>query len=379
MMVSGYSLLMAVVWFTVVIIVLNLLFRKYPTLAHRGVGIFLFCVFIGLFRLFVPIETSLTAVIPSTVVFPAIKQALDTQFTVVGANYSLGTYLLIIWGIGSVISAMRLAVYMFQDYCTVKKLLKKSVPNKKVEQSFQVALPHSKCTMVVSKNVPTPMALGYFHSYILIPQQMIDLPEKELYYVFLHEWQHIKNYDVWIKLFFRFLCCLLWWNPAIYLLERNLEQILELRVDISITKELPQAEKKYYLQTILDVLQALTEPKKDTIHASSLYIGVEEDFELRQRFMTVIQYRKPSRLLLVGTCAAMVGCLVLSYSVVLQPEEYPEGKSAAEVFEAPQEGTYIIRRKDGVYVIVVDGTVLHGVTPEMMEHRPFSEFEIIYE
>ena len=55
--------------------------------------------------------------------------------------------------------------------------------------------------------------------------------DQELYCALLHELFHFYHRDAWIKLLVQLLCSLLWWNPLMYLFQRDVTQTLELHCD----------------------------------------------------------------------------------------------------------------------------------------------------
>ena len=46
-----------------------------------------------------------------------------------------------------------------------------------------------------------------------------------------------------------------WWNPAVWLMKRDVEQLIELRCDAAATKGMSHAEKIGYLEAIVDVVR----------------------------------------------------------------------------------------------------------------------------
>ena len=50
---------------------------------------------------------------------------------------------------------------------------------------------------------------------------------------------------------------LVWWNPLVYLLRRDLPQILEIRCDMAVTKDYTVSQKAEYLQTIVNSLKRM--------------------------------------------------------------------------------------------------------------------------
>ncbi len=61
-----------------------------------------------------------------------------------------------------------------------------------------------------------------------------ELHRAELRYVLLHEYTHFLNHDTVVKLLVTLFCIIFWWNPVVYLLQKDLEQNLEIKCDLSL-------------------------------------------------------------------------------------------------------------------------------------------------
>ena len=58
-----------------------------------------------------------------------------------------------------------------------------------------------------------------------------------------HEFCHVKGNDLLIKLFYNLLLVIFWWNPLTYRFRKELDNLLELRCDLRITKDMNEWEK----------------------------------------------------------------------------------------------------------------------------------------
>ena len=74
--------------------------------------------------------------------------------------------------------------------------------------------------------------------------------------MFRHELCHFLSRDLWIKVGFQVIGCVLWWNPVMPLLKRNVEQLLELRCDQKVCRRLSAEKQLSYMET-LSVLMKL--------------------------------------------------------------------------------------------------------------------------
>lgn len=102
------------------------------------------------------------------------------------------------------------------------------------------------------------MVIGYFKRYILLPVK--DYSPVELEMILRHECTHIRNKDLLIKLLVHIYCCIFWWNPMSYLLKLDLGFTLEMRCDLSATKDFSDDERENYFNAL--IANCRVKPKK---------------------------------------------------------------------------------------------------------------------
>lgn len=77
--------------------------------------------------------------------------------------------------------------------------------------------------LIVSDELPEPGAWGLVRPTVVLPEGVADqLTTPELEAVILHELIHIRRWDNLIALVQRALCCLFWFHPLLWLLDRRL-------------------------------------------------------------------------------------------------------------------------------------------------------------
>ncbi len=83
-----------------------------------------------------------------------------------------------------------------------------------------------------SDEVRMPMAIGFFKPAILIPTDLIDeLSPAQLSHVLLHETTHLLRYDDWTNLIQKIARAILFFHPAVWLLESKLTLEREMACD----------------------------------------------------------------------------------------------------------------------------------------------------
>ena len=65
--------------------------------------------------------------------------------------------------------------------------------------------------------------------------------------------QHIKNKDILIKHLFNIISIIYWWFYPIYILKRQIDLFLEMRIDVTVNEKANVDEQKDYLNTLLTI------------------------------------------------------------------------------------------------------------------------------
>lgn len=188
---------------------------------------------------------------------------------------SLGEGLAFLWLLGILLLLGRL----FAGWKTHQKQMEawEEAPEE-VMQLFHRCIPRGKGNVCIARDIKAPYISGFFTPTIALPP--VRWPEEDLRLILLHEWQHFCNRDQWIKLVFYGFCCVFWWNPVMWLLKRQLDQLLELRCDFKVLEELPEEERDSYYEMLLRTYRAIrtTGPEKQQKKEENLgpgSIGIE--------------------------------------------------------------------------------------------------------
>lgn len=107
-----------------------------------------------------------------------------------------------------------------------------------------------KIRAVVSEVINSPCIAGICHGIICLPK--CDLKAKELEVICRHEYAHFRHRDTLIHLLVEMFCAAFWWNPCCYLLKRCQNEILEFRADQEAVKGLKPSDARYYCLTLIN-------------------------------------------------------------------------------------------------------------------------------
>lgn len=111
--------------------------------------------------------------------------------------------------------------------------------------------------VVISPYISTPSLTGVIIPKILIPENMVDLQEKELEYIFLHELSHYKRKDIVMNYILIILQCIHWFNPFVWWFFKKVKEDMEFATDEKVLHILEDEEHKEYGLALLTVLSKI--------------------------------------------------------------------------------------------------------------------------
>ena len=158
--------------------------------------------------------------------------------------------------------------------------------------------------LLASPLAQSPMLVGFFRPTILLPSE--HLPDGNARFILAHELTHFRRKDLWKKLLFLMVRCAHWFNPIVYLLNRDFSRWLETSCDEQVVSSLDRDQRKEYGRLLIDYAPAsrYAGPKLYVSFASCRY-------KLKRRISIMLNSDKKSRSLLglVLAVALVVGCL----------------------------------------------------------------------
>lgn len=158
--------------------------------------------------------------------------------------------------------------------------------------------------LLASPLAQSPMLVGFFRPTILLPLE--HLPDSDARFILAHELTHFRRKDLWKKLLFLMVRCAHWFNPIVYLLNRDFSRWLETSCDEYVVSSLDRDQRKEYGRLLIDYAPAsrYAGPKLYVSFASCRY-------KLKRRISIMLNSNKKTRSLLglVLAIALVVGCL----------------------------------------------------------------------
>lgn len=159
------------------------------------------------------------------------------------------------------------------------------------------------------KLIYSSMAIGIIKPFVVIPE--IQLQNKEnLKYIFLHELTHIKRYDTIYKWIVQILVCIHWFNPILYFVKKDINDLCELSCDEQVIKKFDENERVDYGNTLLHSIEISGDYTGEVVYNQLC----ENGKLIKERLKSIKYFGKKSRLALsistILTCTLFISAIV---------------------------------------------------------------------
>ncbi len=116
----------------------------------------------------------------------------------------------------------------------------------------KIGLKHTP-QVVVTNGVVCPAVTGVFRPILLMPIGFLSrLSRKDTEHMLLHEFAHIRRGDLWIHSLYLVLQIVYWYNPLLWLVNRQMHHLREVCCDATVANRLRDKTLEYR-ETLLDV------------------------------------------------------------------------------------------------------------------------------
>lgn len=279
---------------------------------------------------------------------------------------------IIIWILGSLFSIFRL----MRKSARVQKVIRANACTDNPTAAKVLASIDADCKLPVRicSGISVPVLAGVFHPAIYFP----DYPytEQELRYVLLHEYTHWKRKDIWKKLAMNVICVLVWWNPAVYIIRKELTQLIEFHCDRTLVKNLSSEEIVDYLSLLMISFKRAQNPLIKTNLYTIEFVNTSKQYTIMQRFDLLLHRREATRCRrLVPALLVVLGLVWMfcSYYFILQTKYYapeqslwtPNVENEAVVHVGNEENTFLVERSDGSYLFYYNGAPMEIPTSDV--------------
>ena len=369
-MITPYSFAIATIFFSVAMLFVFALRRNTVFLVKYSVNTLIIITILCFIRLIFPIDVASKFIIRSDEWLPYLeKEILGKEFL----GITIGQMLLFVWIAGGIYTLIRSAITVYKEMKYFYDL-----EDAGAEDYLPIIneLCPSSVKIVVSPLIDTPQCIG-------LPKPCIYLPDKkfseyELRYILLHEMQHIKSHDSYIKLFYMILKAIFWWNLVVRFFAKDLDRILELRCDDRVISAMSMEEKITYIRMLQKMKESLN---PNMPYYNSLYTFVNPEDDLKQRAKLIaVHHRKTKRAFATIVVGALL-VFVSSYFVIVQPANFPDMEENNEIMVITAENAYLIQVNEDTYYLQCNDANYDNTQPivipkEGLTVEPFSQLEI---
>lgn len=158
--------------------------------------------------------------------------------------------------------------------------------------------------------IKTPFVLGIIRPKIYIP---VNLPDNELNYIIKHEQTHIRRYDHIVKLISFFSLAIHWFNPLVWLSFFLMSKDMEMSCDESVMKSTSDDIRMNYSKSLLSL----------SAKQSGLLVPLAfGESNVMSRIKNILNYKKPSYLILAAAVAIVVCIAVVSGTNPVSYKQY---------------------------------------------------------
>lgn len=318
-------------------------------------------------RMLLPVEFGFTTTFYSRHFMTSVRDFLFIEINSGASAVTIGQVLLFVWIAGVICNCcLRVGEYLYFIHMI------RRCPNY-YEHNMDTVISEinrdygkrKKFKVLLVPGIRTPAVFGVVHPQILMP--VTNYSQGEIYFILRHEMLHYYHRDMLVRILCEFLCTIYWWNPAVYLFERLVVQVLEIRVDSVLAAGFSEAEKIGYMECILKSIKAGGAEKTPLM----ITFAAQKGKAVKQRFYCIWGNHWQSKRR-KGFFMAAFSCLLflMSVSVVVESlysEEVPG------TFDYPNPETSYLLERDGGYGLYIDGEFM-GEVLEITE--PITELEI---
>ena len=354
MHITLFSFVTAVLLSSLLIVALYLSRKSVKTSRMLNFGylacLYLFC----LGRMFFSLELPFAAVIRAPSLMNPLHDVNEANLPMMEGAFLVSDLLLLVWAVGSILLFAQFLIRYHRGKRDIDRLPKQEnqVLQKILDELQRGNKRRIPIQVLCCSGLSTPCGIGLLRRQILLPSQ--EYTEEELFHILRHELQHFQTHDLLVKWMIRVFQCLFWWNPFVYLLGKDMDQVLEIKCDLSVVKNYSRQETLAYMRTIKSQLEQAIHTEKIVPVASASLVGNFAMSNVEERFLYLAESLRPNQRkeLPKPAFAVLFAALIMaSYSFVLQSSyEAPELDENGEKIQYRQEDEIkLLHKKDGSY------------------------------
>ena len=225
----------------------------------------------------------------------------------------------------------------------VKKLRRGHIEPQYFELDMLGELAKGKRTPKLFKSsyAATPMLIGIFNPTIVLPDR--EYSNEQLYGILLHELTHMRRFDVAVKWLSLFACAVHWFNPLVWLAQREIDRACELACDEVVIRNMDAYKKQNYGETLI----AIASTKKIPLPILSTTMCAEKR-AIKERLTAIMKSKKHTKL-------AILTSILILFGVVLAACALGAASGASGNGNTDNNGTFIDQvAADGIRMFTLE-------------------------
>ena len=191
--------------------------------------------------------------------------------------------------------------------------------------------------------IASPMLVGFFHPRIVLPAHRLE--DKELSYIFVHELIHYKQKDMFYKWLIQIVVCIHWFNPFVYLLEKEVNRFCELSCDEKVISVLDDKARREYGDTLIAFFKT-NNSYKNSLASVTLTEGAEQ---LKERLGAIMNFKKKTKLIVTVSFMTAVLLSIGGFAIGAYAAQPIMGENRADSFK------HTVIQENGVFYILCNG------------------------
>lgn len=384
MEITFYSCFSAGLWCSLFILLTYLLCRAGAgkrKLTSTSIPIVLYA--LSMLRFVLPVDFPNAFVLPDSRVYPKLYAWLTEELFTVGTYpVSAAALLAVVWIVGACVGLFR---YGYEYHRVFRdNLLFTNPAGEAVQAVYRKILREEKRPLSISvrtgPQVGSPHGLGVFRKVIMLPD--VAYSERELYYILKHEYTHFRNHDTLLKQITVLFSKVFWWNPLVLLLMHDLEQSVEIRCDLAVTKHMDKGEKYAYMKTLVAAVKEEMRCCVQLYGSTPLSDDDDRTNKIMERFRMItsdMENSKAVRLKNFAIIAVFSVLMFLSYATIWQPNTEAPLSTESIAFDFDASNAYILENQKNEYWVCIAGGDRFKISEESAEFFLENGFNLIKE
>jgi HEAT repeat protein/beta-lactamase regulating signal transducer with metallopeptidase domain len=221
-----------------------------------------------------------------------------------------------------------------------------------------------RVTLLETDRIKVPVVFGVSRPRLMLPSQAKLWPRERLRAIFIHELGHVKRHDILFLFLAKLACAMYWFNPLVWIMERNLFLASECACDdLVIARHFEPAD---YAEHLMDTSVELGADRNPVWATAAMAEGTA----FKDRILSILNPNirrmgpKPAHILALIVAAVVVSIPLAAFSIY----EIVEDNNAEVRIILPNQGAELTESEPPEST---DGTYESGVSSGYSEDTDF--------